>query len=125
MWQPLTNFYNSLTTYHLLSPDLKVRQQVIEWLHTRPRLSCDEWFQRYWVPPKVPQALPRDLIEFIFERLETYSGLPVGYLQPQDRLVEDLQFPAICWFDWGFTLCEDFHTAFGVDMLDHFDETQS
>jgi hypothetical protein len=124
MWQPLTNFYNSLTTYHLLSPDLDVRQRVVTWLSTRPCLTCDEWFRRYWVPPQVTRPVPGDLILFIFERLEAYSGLPVGYLQPQDRLVEDLHFPAICWFDWGLTLCDDFHTTFGLDITDHFDETQ-
>ncbi|HIK46252.1 MAG TPA: hypothetical protein IGR64_15435, partial [Leptolyngbyaceae cyanobacterium M65_K2018_010] len=53
-----------------------------------------------------------------------YSGLEIGRLRPNDRLLEDLQLPAVCWFDWGITLCEDFYNTFGVDLADQFDETQ-
>lgn len=68
--------------------------------------------------------LPKPLIDFAFHRLEAYSGLTVGRIKPSDRLLEDLHFPAVCWFDWGITLCDDFYATFGIDMLDHFDETQ-
>jgi hypothetical protein len=62
------------------------------------------------------------LIEFLYTHLQEYTGLEVGRLQPSDRLVDDLQFPSICWFDWGLTLCTDFYDAFGVDISDQFDE---
>jgi hypothetical protein len=124
MWQkPLRNFVNSIKTYGLLSPDLDRRVQVNQWLGSRPCLSCDEWFRHHWTPPNVPCALPKPLIDFVFDRLEAYSGLTVGCICPDDRLLEDLHFPAICWFDWGITLCDDFYHTFGIDMTDHFDET--
>ncbi|MBD2259251.1 hypothetical protein [Pseudanabaena sp. FACHB-2040] len=123
MWQPFRNFVSSLQTYHLLSPDLAVRQQVNRQLRSRPCLSCQEWFIRYWTPPAVPEALPSDLVEFTFNRLAAYSGLRLGQVQPQDRLLEDLQFPLVCWFDWGLNLCGDFEQRFGIDITDSFDET--
>jgi hypothetical protein len=124
MWQPFKNFVSSLQTYQFLSPDLAVRQQVNRQLRSRPCLSCEAWFIRYWTPPAVTQALPPDLVEFTFHRLAEYSGLSLGQVQPQDRLLEDLQFPLVCWFDWGLTLCADFEQHFGIDITPRFDETQ-
>jgi hypothetical protein len=68
--------------------------------------------------------LPQPLIEFVYNRLGAYSGLEVGSIHPKDRLVDDLRFPAVCWFDWGLNLCEDFQATFGVDISDTFDETR-
>lgn len=125
MWQPpLRNFVNSIKTYGLLSPDLPMREQVNQWLSVRPCLTVDEWFRHHCTPPAVACPLPKPLIDFAFHRLEAYSGLTVGRIKPSDRLLEDLHFPAVCWFDWGITLCDDFYATFGIDMLDHFDETQ-
>ena len=124
IWRPLNNLVNSLKTYHLLSPDSKARREVNQWLAPRPRLSCHEWFLTYWATPKGGPSLPQPLVEFIYSRLENYSGLRVGRIRPEDRLVADLRFPAVCWFDWGLSLCEDFQKVFGVDIADTFDETQ-
>lgn len=124
MWQPLKNLVNSLQTYNVLSPDLMVRKQVNEWLQKRPCLTVNDWFLAYWTPPAVTQGYPRALIHFAYQYLGQYSGLAMGRLYPQDRLLEDLKFPLVCWFDWGITLCEDFYTSFGVDISEHFDETQ-
>ena len=124
IWRPLNNLVKSLQTYRMLSPDPRARQDVNRWLAARPHLSCSKWFLTHWTPPAVAQPLPKPLIEFIYHRLQDYSGLRVGCIRPIDRLVEDLQFPAVCWFDWGLTLCEDFQTTFGIDISDTFDETQ-
>jgi hypothetical protein len=107
-----------------LSPDMVARGRVNQWLRSRPNLSCDQWFYRYWSPPAHPQALPKPLIEFVYAQLQDYSGLDIGRVQPTDHLVNDLAFPAVCWFDWGLTLCEDFYETFGLDISEHFDETQ-
>jgi hypothetical protein len=124
MWQPLRNFVGSIQTYGLLSPDLETRKQVNQWLGSRPCLSSDEWFRYHWMPPMVAQEFSKPLIDFIYDRLADYSGLTVGCIVPSDRLLEDLQFPAVCWFDWGITLCGDFYATFSIDITDHFDETQ-
>ncbi|WP_017299694.1 hypothetical protein [Nodosilinea nodulosa] len=124
MWQPLKNFVNSLTTYMALSPDMVARHRVNQWLQSRPCLTSDQWFVRYWTPPAVAHALPQPLIAFAYHHLHAYSGLEIGRVRPSDHLVDDLAFPAVCWFDWGLTLCEDFYTTFGLDISEHFDETQ-
>ncbi|MGF1566969.1 MAG: hypothetical protein ACFCVD_02645 [Nodosilinea sp.] len=124
MWQPLKNFVDSLTTYGLLSPDLAAQARVNRWLKSRPYLNHSEWYGQYWMPPAVAAALPQPLVEFVYVRLQVYSGLEMGRVLPSDRLMEDLQFPAVCWFNWGQTLCEDFQATFGLDIADQFDETQ-
>lgn len=123
MWRTFRNFVNHLQTYPLLSPDLAARKQVNQWLRARPCLTVEGWLQRYWVPPTIPKALPSPLIEFVYQHLTEYSGLAIGRVYPSDRLVEDLKFPLVCWFDWGLTLCDDFQTCFGIDITDTFDET--
>lgn len=124
IWRPLNNLVKSLKTYRLLSPELDARQQVNQWLATRPCLSSEEWFLTHWTPPAAIEIFPKPLIDFIYHRLQDYSGLRVGCIYPGDRLVDDLCFPAVCWFDWGLTLCDDFYTSFGTDISDTFDETQ-
>ncbi|WOD37873.1 hypothetical protein [Nodosilinea sp. E11] len=124
MWQPLRNLVNSLTTYMALSPDMVTRQRVNQWLRSRPCLTSTEWFIRYWTPPAVPRALPRALSDFAYEQLHAYSGLDIGRVRPSDHLIDDLAFPAVCWFDWGITLCEDFDEIFALDISEQFDETQ-
>ncbi|WP_346289598.1 hypothetical protein [Sphaerothrix gracilis] len=125
MWQKLRNLYSSISTYPELSPDLQLRQQVKQALRSRERLSLEMWFSSYWQGSENnSQAFSSDLIDFVYTHLQDYSGLETGRLRPGDRLVEDLQFPAICWFDWAMTLCDDFCATFGVDISDGFDETQ-
>ena len=124
MWRPLKNFVNSLTTYMALSPDMVARHRVNQWLRSRPCLTCEQWFIRYWTPPALPRALPKPLIDFAYQQIQAYSGLEIGRVQPADHLVDDLAFPAVCWFDWSITLCEDFYETFGLDISETFDETQ-
>ena len=124
IWRPLNNLVNSLKTYHLLRPDPKARREVNQWLATRPGLNSQDWFKAYWAAPGGKKPLPEPLVKFIYDRIGHYSGLKVGHIHPQDHLVSDLRFPAVCWFDWGLSLCEDFQTMFGVDISATFDETQ-
>ncbi|MFM7471616.1 MAG: hypothetical protein ACKO5P_08935 [Nodosilinea sp.] len=121
--QQLNNLVNSLLTYSWLSPDVGTRKELCQILLYRPYLNCDQWFDRYWTPPFVQQTYPKPLIEFVYNHLGVYTGLEVGRLRPSDRLVEDLQFPRICWFDWGLNLCADFYHTFGIDISEQFDET--
>jgi len=107
-----------------LSPDMVARHRVNQWLRSRPCLTSEEWFIRYWTPPAMPRILPQALSNFAYERLHAYSGLEIGRVRPDDHLVDDLAFPAVCWFDWGLTLCEDFYDTFDIDISEHFDETQ-
>ncbi len=123
MWQPIKNWLGSISTYGLLSPDLKTRAQVNGWLRSRPCLSRDDWFY-CWAAAGEADGHTRSLIDFLYDRLAVYSGLNVGCIRPVDRLLEDLQFPAVCWFDWGLTLCDEFYTTFGLDITDQFDEAQ-
>ncbi|NJL49998.1 MAG: hypothetical protein HC929_24635 [Leptolyngbyaceae cyanobacterium SM2_5_2] len=124
MWQPLRNWISSVSTYGLLSPDLQTRVQVNRWLRSRPCLSQDEWFRQCWAVSGEPDRCTKPLIDFIYECLTAHSGLAVGCIRPSDRLLDDLQFPAVCWFDWSLTLCDEFYTTFGLDITDQFDETQ-
>ncbi|MFE4108237.1 hypothetical protein [Almyronema epifaneia] len=125
MWQKLRNLYFSISTYHDLSPDLQLRRQVNQSLRSRDRLSLETWFRNYWQGSAAhPQAICLDLIRFVYIHLQDYSGLETGRLRPSDRLVEDLQFPSVCWFDWSIALCDDFCATFGIDISDTFDETQ-
>lgn len=107
-----------------LSPDMVARHRVNQWLRSRPCLTSEQWFIRYWTPPALARALPKSLIDFAYQQLQAYSGLEIGRVQPTDHLIDDLAFPAVCWFDWGITLCEDFYETFGLDISETFDETQ-
>jgi len=124
IWRPLNNLVKSLKTHHILSPDPKARQEVNQWLSERPCLSCQEWYLIHWTPPAVAKPCPQPLIEFLYDRLPYYSGLQVGCIHPKDHLVSDLRFPAVCWFDWGLCLCEEFYATFETDISDVFDESQ-
>lgn len=123
MWRPFRNLVNNLQTYRFLSPDLAVRRQVNQQLRSRPCLTPEQWLAQYWTPPVATETFSLALIRFTYECLTDYSGLTVGRFHPTDRLLEDLQFPLVCWFDWGLNLCEDFQQAFNIDITDSFDET--
>lgn len=107
-----------------LSPDMVARQRVNQWLRSRRCLTCVEWYIYHWTPPAVLRPLPETLIDFVYQQLHAYSGLEIGCILPSDHLVDDLAFPAVCWFDWSITLCEDFYDTFGLDISEYFDETQ-
>jgi hypothetical protein len=62
------------------------------------------------------------LLAFIYTYFQQSSGIDFSRVRPQDRLIEDLQFPLVCWFDWPLAFCDDFSQHFGVDISEGFDE---
>lgn len=112
MWRRLKNILHSLSTYAELSPDVRVKQRVRQNLRLRPAWSKEEWFEQYWRR----QAISRQLSDFIYIQMQDYSGLEFARVRPDDRLVEDLQLPLVCWFDWQLSLCDDFWQVFGVEL---------
>ena len=117
MWQRLTNSIQSLKTYGDLSPDLRLRCRINRVLRDRPRYRLDRWYQTFWQPLGVSS----EIAEFVYQQMETYSGLTFAHVLPSDRLTEDLSLPLVCWFDWESTLCDDFYDRFGVDISSSFD----
>jgi hypothetical protein len=114
MWQRFNNLISSLQTYDALSPDLKMRQQVNRVLRQRPALSPEQWFELFALSPGMMPCVAT----FAYEKLARYSGLEIGCVLPSDRLNEDLYWTQVCWFDWEFTLCQDFCQQFGGDLDD-------
>ena len=120
-WKQANNYIHSLQTYQDMSPDLSVRHQVNYSLRNQRRpLSPDAWCEECH---RVTQAQDETLL-FIYRSLEAYSGLEFNRVRPEDRLVDDLQFPLVCWFDWSLRFCDDVVSQFGIDISDTFDETQ-
>ena len=117
MWQRLKNFWLSWRTYGDLSPDLKTRRGVNRWLRDRPALGIDDWYESFWQPRQVSPSVAR----FVYFHLEKYSGLQAARMLPSDRLEEDLRLTLVCWFDWHFTLCEDFEQHLGVGIDDYLE----
>ncbi|MGD1928797.1 MAG: hypothetical protein ACFB12_07785 [Leptolyngbyaceae cyanobacterium] len=121
MWQSAINYLRSLRTYADLSPDAGIRHQVNGQLRNRQSLSLEDWSQLF------AEAITGDraqlLLSFLYTKLPDYSGLKVGRLRPSDRLIEDLQLPLVCWFDWPNQLCADFYDVFQVDISEEFDES--
>ncbi|NEP16516.1 MAG: hypothetical protein F6J97_06365 [Leptolyngbya sp. SIO4C1] len=110
-----------MRTYSDLSPDWRVRRQVNCWLRShRPALSAAAWSQEFG---RYAHCEPR-LLSFLQQYLQRYSGIELSRVRPSDRLVEDLKFPLVCWFDWSWSLCDDFARVFNTDISDCFDETQ-
>ncbi|MEM6836334.1 MAG: hypothetical protein AAF609_05715 [Cyanobacteria bacterium P01_C01_bin.120] len=120
MWQFALNYFRSLRTYRDLSPDAGVRRRINAQLSNRSSLSVEEWSQLF--PLERPIAARR-LLAFVYSQLSTYSGLDAGKLRPSDRLIEDLQLPLICWYDWPNQLCCDFYETFQIDIGEEFDES--
>lgn len=121
MWQSAINYFRNLRTYQDLSPDTGIRRQINAQLSRRPALSLAEWsalFQRV-----VDTEAAGRLLAFVYDKLPTYSGLQVSKIRPSDRLIEDLQLPLVCWFDWPNQLCCDFYETFQVDISEEFDES--
>lgn len=124
MWQALQNLLNNIRAYPELSPDIGLRYQVRRWLQSRPNLKIDQWHRQCWQSPEHTSPLPQSLTHFLYIHLEKHTGLNAGRIRPSDRLVEDLKFPLICWFDWPIALCDDVYAEFGIDITDRFDESQ-
>lgn len=120
-WQQTNNYIHGLQTYQDMSPDLSMRRQVNQFLrnHRRP-LSSDAWCSECY---RVTQAQSNTLL-FIYRALADYSGLEFNRVRPEDHLVDDLQFPLVCWFDWSVRFCDDVVNHFGIDISDTFDETR-
>ncbi len=117
MWRRLKNIFHSFRTYADLSPDVRTRQQVNRFLRDRPALGAEEWFEQLWRP----RDISRQIANFVYTHMQTYSGLEFARVRPEDRLKQDLQLISVCWFDWEFTLCDDFLEDFGIDLSDRFD----
>jgi hypothetical protein len=117
MWRKLKNIFLSFKSYHLLSPDLRMRRRVNRALRDRPTLTVDEWFESFWQP----QGISKDVACFVYIQLEKYSGLKFGRVLPSDRLHEDLQWTSVCWFDWDLMLYKDFWHRFGIDISDDYE----
>lgn len=94
-----------------------MRQCVNRELRDRPALSVDEWFLRFWQP----LGVSRQVANFVYVQMAVYTGLDFTRVRPSDRLNDDLHLPLVCWFDWEFSLYEDFFADFGVDLSDRFD----
>lgn len=105
-----------------MGPDHALRRQVNHQLRSRPNLSVHTWYQQRWLEPALATPDAKPLIYFLYDRLAAYSGLCIGRTYPGDKLFEDLQFPMVCWFDWGITLCEDVQSTFRIDISESFDE---
>jgi hypothetical protein len=107
----LQNRWMDLNAYPDMRPDYKIRQQVNRSHAQRPLYSAVEWHQRFWYP----LGIQRLLSEFVYELLTECSGLEIGRLLPSDRLMQDLQLPLVCWFDWEMVWTEQFGTRFGLE----------
>jgi hypothetical protein len=112
MWQRLKHIVHDLRAYRYLSPDLKLRRQVLQFLRQRPLLSPADWHAIYGNPLDLSLVV----IKFAHDYLGQYSGLEFGRTRPDDHLEDDLYWTHICWFDWTLSLCDDFQTEFGIDL---------
>ncbi|WAL60919.1 hypothetical protein [Thermocoleostomius sinensis] len=120
MWHRVKNLFISLNSYAVLSPDLKVRQQVNKALRDRPELSAEDWFHRFYQA----YGVAHPVVIFAYSQLQHYSGLQFGRVLPTDRFHEDLRWSDVCWFDWNLQLYDDCWQEFGVDLRGCFDELQ-
>ncbi len=109
----LKNRWMALSSYSDMSPDAGIRQRVNDCHSDRPLYNSVEWHQRFWYP----LGVQRSLAEFVYELLAECSGLDVGQLLPSDRLIEDLQLPLVCWFDWELVWTEQFTMQFGLETI--------
>lgn len=121
MWQSAINYFRSLRTYRDLSPDTGIRRQINVQLSKRPSLPLEEWSELF-VRVADTDTTHR-LLAFVYDKLPVYSGLQVDKVRPGDRLIQDLQLPLVCWFDWPSQLCHDFYETFQVDIFEEFDES--
>jgi len=116
MWRRLKNFLVGISTYADLSPDIRTKQQVRQFLRQRSALSLDDWYIEFWQA----QSISFVVVEFFCIQLSEHTQLEITRMQPGDRLVADLRLPLICWFDWEITFAEAFQETFGVSLGDTF-----
>lgn len=121
MWQSAINYFRSLRTYQDLSPDAGIRRRINVQLSRRPALALEDWSRLF--PNMLSGQVSSHLLAFIYEQLPVYSGLDASRIRPSDRLIEDLQLPLVCWFDWPHQLCCDFYETFHIDISEEFDES--
>lgn len=121
MWQSAINYLRNLRTYQDLSPDAGIRRRINIQLCSRPSLAIAEWSGLFANQSSEPVS--HELLVFVYDQLPVYSGLEIGKIRPSDRLIDDLQLPLVCWFDWPHQLCCDFYEAFQVDISEEFDES--
>jgi hypothetical protein len=88
------------------------RKRVAKWLGKRRRLNQNEWYELHWRSIGILESVSN----FMFNRLNVYSGLDSGRMLPSDRLVEDLRFNEVCWADWDLDLVEEFLHEFGAEI---------
>ena len=117
MWRELNNLVLNVRTYADLSPDLSIRWRINRGWKSRPTRSLEDWYHSFWRP----LAVSREIAAFVYHQMETYSGLQFAKVTPCDRLIDDLQIPLVCWFDWEHNLCDDFCDRFGIEIVDRFD----
>lgn len=119
MWRQLNNYVSSVQTYNDLSPDVQIREVVNQRLRSkRSALNLGAWCQEF----SRTTRCDRQLLAFIYQSFQAYSGIEFSFVRPSDRLIEDLQLPLVCWFDWVHTFCDDFIQQFGIDLSGSFDE---
>ena len=82
-WQRANNYIHSVQTYLDMSPDLSMRQQVNQSLrqHRQP-LSPEAWCQEF----QQDASYQNHVLLFIYQSLETYSGIEFNRVRPTDRL---------------------------------------
>ncbi|MCU0548808.1 MAG: hypothetical protein MUC48_05620 [Leptolyngbya sp. Prado105] len=117
MWRKLDNIVLNIRTYADLSPDISIRRRINQAMGSRPTRTSEDWYRSFWQP----LSISKDLTFFVYQQMESYSGLEFAKVTPSDRLTEDLQLPLVCWFDWEYHLCDDFHDHFGVEIGDCLD----
>ncbi len=121
MWQSAINYFRNLRTYRDLSPDAGIRRSINVQLSNRPSLTLGEWSELF--PSLRNEPVSHELLAFVYDQLPIYSGLEISKIRPSDRLIEDLQLPLVCWFDWPHQLCCDFYETFQIDISEEFDES--
>jgi hypothetical protein len=107
-WQQLINWWQGIRAYSDMSPDLKMRRQVQRSLRHRDAYCLHDWHRKFWEP----LGIHPEVTTFAYQQLAKQSGLDIARIRPSDRLIEDLQFPLICWFDWEWQLSDALNQQF-------------
>ncbi|MEB3294358.1 MAG: hypothetical protein VKJ24_14460 [Synechococcales bacterium] len=115
-WQRLKNWWQDLHAYQDMSPDLKTRRQIQLMLQGRDAYGLQDWYHKFWEPLEVDLAV----VTFVYQQLAQLSGLDMSRSLPDDRLIEDLQFPLICWFDWESQLSDAWNHQFPQNAKDPY-----
>jgi hypothetical protein len=111
----IQSFWASASSYADMRPDFGLRNTINRTLDSqRASLTGEEWFERFWRP----RGISKQIVDFVYERLGEYSGLRWGLTVPSDRLLEDLQLPLVCWFDWELSFCDDLAQQLGIQLED-------